>query len=90
MANEKLIKVGGAEVAQSEIEKALALLERQKEQRAKQADKVKNNPELKAKADERARRLRAKNTILCRKAVAAGITVSEAEVDAYIAENAAA
>ena len=48
-ANEKMVKVGGKEIAQSEIDKALALLEKQKLQRAKQAEKNKNNPDVIAK-----------------------------------------
>ena len=81
----KELKVGERTVSQEEVEKALALLESQKLQRAKQRDNLKNNPEAKAKADARALRLRVKNTILQRKAVAAGITVSDMEIDEYLA-----
>ena len=79
------VTVGNKTVSQEEVEKALALLESQKQQRAKQRENIKNNPEAKAKADARALRLRVKNTILQRKAVAAGITVSDKEIDEYLA-----
>jgi FKBP-type peptidyl-prolyl cis-trans isomerase (trigger factor) len=82
---EATVKVSGKEVSTSDVERALALLESQKTQRAKQRENLKNNPEAKAKADARALRLRVKNTILQRKAVQAGITVSDKEIDAYLA-----
>jgi FKBP-type peptidyl-prolyl cis-trans isomerase (trigger factor) len=87
MSNE--ISIDGQTVSQEEIKRALALLESQKNQRAKQRENLKNNPEQKAKADARALRLRVKNTILQKKAVQAGITVSDAEVDAYLSSRAA-
>lgn len=65
---------------QAQIDEALALLERTKAQRAKQREKMKNDPAAKAKAQERALRLRVKNSLLTKKALAAGITVSEAEI----------
>ena len=79
--------VNGVEVDQEEVARAMALLTRTKEQRAKQRDKQKNDPEAKAKSDERAKRLRVKNTILCQKAVTAGIVVTPEEIDAYIANQ---
>jgi len=75
-------------VTQEEIQKALQLLAKQKEQRSKQAERVKNDPEAKAKAAARALRLRVKSTLLVKKAVAAGISVSDAEIDAHIADGA--
>lgn len=80
-ANEKMVKVGGKEIAQSEIDKALALLEKQKLQRAKQAEKNKNNPDVIAKRKEYSTKQRVKNQLLIKKAIAAGITVTDKEVD---------
>lgn len=90
MADEKIIKVEGKEVPQSEVTKALALLEKQKLQRAKQAEKNKNNPEVIAKRKEYSERQRITNRLILEKAVKAGITVSPAEVDAAIKAKAAA
>lgn len=80
-ANEKMVKVGGKEIAQSEIDKALVLLEKQKLQRAKQAEKNKNNPDVIAKRKEYSTKQRVKNQLLIKKAIAAGITVTDKEVD---------
>ena len=63
-----------------EIKEALELLERTKAQRAKQRDKVKNNPELKVKQAEASKRRRIKDQILIAKALKAGIQVTDAEV----------
>ena len=82
------LNIGGKTVSQEEVEKALALLESQKQQRAKQRESLKNNPEAKAKADARALRLRVKNSILQKKAVAAGITVSDLEINEHLANAA--
>lgn len=90
MADEKIIKVEGKEVPQSEVTKALALLEKQKLQRAKQAEKNKNNPEVIAKRKEYGRRMLVKNRLMLEKAVKAGIIVTDAEVDAAIKAKAAA
>lgn len=85
-ANEKMVKVGGKEIAQSEIDKALALLEKQKEQRAKYAERNKQKtPEQVEKEKANYRRNAAKNRLLVKKAIAAGITVSEKEIDEYLA-----
>lgn len=89
MADEKIIKVEGKEVPQSEVTKALALLEKQKLQRAKQAEKS-NNPEVIAKRKEYSERQRITHRLILEKAVKAGITVSPAEVDAAIKAKAAA
>lgn len=86
--NETVITTSTGQVlTQEDIDKAAKILEQQKNQRAKQQERVKNNPEAKAKADLRAKRLRVKNTLLIHKAVAAGITVSDQEIDDYIAAN---
>lgn len=78
-----------AKPTQEEINEALALLKRTKEQRAKQREKQKNNPELKAKQAERSLRMRVKNSLLVKKATDAGISVTDKEIDAFIAKNAA-
>lgn len=75
------INVGGKSVSQSEIEKALELLERQKTQRAKQAEKNKNNPEVLAKRKEYSAKQRIKQQLMLKKAIAAGISVSDKEVE---------
>jgi len=84
---EKNLNVAGESVSESEVQAALDLLRRTKEQRTKQAQKIKDNPELKAKAAVRALRLRVKDTLLKKKAVEAGLVVTDAEVDAFIAAN---
>lgn len=66
--------------SEQEVQEALALLRKTKEQRAKQAAKLKSNPELKAKAAENSKKRRIKDVLLLRKAHAAGITVSDSEV----------
>lgn len=89
MADEKTFKVGEKQVAQSEIEKALELLEKQKLQRAKQAEKNKNNPEVLAKRKEYSEKQRIKNRLIIEKALKAGIIVTDQEVDAAIKAKAA-
>lgn len=85
-ANEKMVKIGGREVSQSEIYKALAHLEKLKEQRAKYAERNKQKtPEQLEKEKANYRRNAAKNRLLAKKAIAAGITVSEKEIDEYLA-----
>lgn len=79
------VTVAGVTTSEEEIAKALDLLRRTKEQRTKQAQKNKDNPELAAKAKVRATRLRAKDTLLKQKAIAAGIVVTDEEIDAVIA-----
>lgn len=73
--------------SQEDIALALDLLKRTREQRAKQREKAKNDPQSAEKAAKRALRLRVKNTILLKKAVDAGIGVTDAEIDTYIAKN---
>ena len=68
------------QASEADVQAALALLEKTRAQRAKQREKMKSDPNAKAKADERAKRLRVKNAILIRKAIAAGIVVTEDEI----------
>lgn len=86
--SEATVTVAGASVSETEVQAALELLRRTKEQRTKQAQKIKDNPELKEKAAKRALRLRVKDTLLKKKAVEAGLVVTDAEVDAAIAAGA--
>lgn len=69
-----------------DVAKALALLERTRTQQAKQREKMKNDPEAKAKAAESAKRRRIRDKIMMKKALEAGITVSEAEIQAELGE----
>lgn len=73
--------------SQEEVTKALALLQRQREQQVKQRERIKNNPELKTKQADRAKRLRVKNSLLMKKALAAGITCSASEIDKALTEE---
>ena len=80
---------------QQEIEEGLKLLAKKRERDEKIArGELKGSyykkmsemtPEQQAKARARAKRQTAKGLILQQKAKAAGITVSEAEIDAYLA-----
>lgn len=83
------VTVDGKKVSQEEVAKALALLEKTKEQRAKQRERNKNNPEASAKQKARATRQRVKTQLLLAKAVKAGITVTDKEIDDAIAKAAA-
>lgn len=76
-----------SKASKEDIEAGLRLLQKTKEQRAKQRDKLKNDPAAKEKAAARALRLRVKNSILTSKALKAGITVSDAEIEAEIKKN---
>jgi FKBP-type peptidyl-prolyl cis-trans isomerase (trigger factor) len=73
--------------SQEDIQAALALLAKTREQRAKQREKMKSDPVAKAKAEERAKRLRVKNSVLVRKALAAGIVVTEDEIQKELAKG---
>lgn len=75
--------------SEQEIQEALALLTKVKAQRAKQRERFKNNPELQAKAKERGTKKRIEHNLLVKKAVAAGITVSPAEIQKEMARLAA-
>ena len=70
--------------SQEEIDEALSLLRRTKEQRAKQRDRVKNDPSLKAKQKERQLTQRARRNIIEKKAMASGITATPAEIAAEV------
>ena len=78
MAEEKSFKGHSEE----EINAALDLLKRTRAQRTKQLERMKNDPVAKAKAKDRATRMRIKATLLQKKALQAGLTVTEAEIDA--------
>ena len=73
-------------VTQDDIDKALKMLSNQKAQRLRQADRRKNDPEFQAKQKANSLKRRISQKLLVEKAVAAGITVSDKEVDAAIAE----
>jgi hypothetical protein len=70
-----------------EIAAALDLMRRTREQRTKQREKMKTDPIAKAKADLRAKRQRVRQSLLVRKALAAGIVVSEEELEAELAKG---
>lgn len=72
----------GTAASQEEIAKALELLRKTRDQRTKQLERMKNDPVAKAKAADRAKRVRIKAQLLVKKAMQAGITVTEAELDA--------
>lgn len=71
-----------------EIEKAIKLLERQKEQRKRQLERIKNDPVARERQRERALRRRVREKLLIQKALESGITVSEEEIDAWLASRA--
>ena len=73
--------------SEAEVQEALALLARVKGQRAKQKERFKNDPTLLAKAKVRGTRVRIGQVLTLRKAVAAGILVSGAEIDAEISKR---
>lgn len=81
MADEKMVKI-----SQEEYDKAMAILQKQKEQREKEKLRA-QDPAVKAKAAEQSKRYTAKNTLMIRKAVAAGIIVTDAEIDAELAKK---
>ena len=64
-----------------EIQRALQLLEKTRQQRAKQRERLKNDPEAQEKRRLYARRQQIKNKLLLRKAKEAGITVSNEEIE---------
>lgn len=79
-----------SKASKEDIAKGLAMLQRAKEQRAKQQERIKNDPAAKAKAAERSLRLRLKNTLLLNKAKKSGIVITDAEVEAEIKRLSAA
>ena len=68
----------------ADIQAALALLERTRETQAKQRERLKNDPEAKARAAVSAKKRRVKDKILMRKATEAGITVTDDEIMAEL------
>jgi len=75
------------QLTREEQERALALLLREKENKAKEKARM-ADPAYKAKMQESSKRATAKTAILVSKAIAAGITVTPAEIDAYVASKA--
>jgi len=65
-------------VTQEQLERALKRLEREKEYR----EKMKNDPKHKAAQQVNSRKRRLRDILMLQKARAAGITVSDSEVDA--------
>lgn len=70
---------------QDDVAAALALLERTRTQQAKQRDKLKNDPEAKARAAASAKRRRVRDQLIMRKAIEAGIVVTEEEIELEMA-----
>ena len=83
-------KVDASKASKEDIEKGLAMLQRAKDQRAKQKEKMKSDPAAKARVAERYLKLRLKNNLLLKKALKAGITVSDKEIDDEVKRLAAA
>ena len=75
------------ELSKEDKERALALLLREKENKAKEKARM-SDPTYKAKVQEASRKATAKTAILVAKAKAAGITVTDKEVDDYLASKA--
>lgn len=73
--------------SEAEVKKALELLQKVKEQRKRQAEKLRNNPKYKELQKKQALRQRAKLAILKEKALKAGITVTDAEIENWIKAN---
>lgn len=67
-----------------DVKAALALLRRTKEQQAKQREKIKNDPEAKAKASAAAKLRRLRDKVVLRKAAEQGITATEEEIQAEL------
>lgn len=67
--------------SKEDIAKALDLLKRTREQRAKQQAKLKNDPEAKKKASEASKKRRIQDRLLIEKAKKAGVTVTPAELE---------
>lgn len=84
---ENTVMVGSEAVSASEVEKALALLRKTKEQRAKQSAKNKDNPEVIEKRKAYSLRQRVKTQLFIKKATAAGITVTDKEIDDALAAS---
>ncbi|MBT9175617.1 MAG: hypothetical protein DDT22_01301 [candidate division WS2 bacterium] len=75
---------------EAEIQEALTLLAKVKQQRAKQKERFKNDPALQAKMRAKGVRNRIAMLLTLKKAAAAGIVVSAGEIDAEIAKRKAA
>jgi hypothetical protein len=75
------------QLSKEEQERAIALLQREKETKAKEKARM-ADPAYKAKVQEASKRATAKTSILVAKAIAAGITVTPEEIDAHIASKA--
>lgn len=79
------ISVSG-DYSQEDVEKALGLLEQNKRAKAKEEAK-KNDPAYREKLKEQGRRAGARQAIMLQKARDAGITVSQNEIEAYVASK---
>lgn len=75
------------QLSKEDKERALALLLREKEKKAKEKARM-SDPAYKEKVQAAAKRSAARQTILIAKAKAQGIVVTDAEVDDYIAKKA--
>jgi histidinol dehydrogenase len=75
------------QLTKEEQERAIALLQREKDNKAKEKARM-ADPAYKAKVKEAGQRASAKNALMLGKAVAAGITVTKEEIDHYLAEKA--
>ena len=77
--------------SEDQIERAMGILDKEDETKAKRkaySDKRRNDPVFMEKQREAYKRRNAKARLLMQKALEAGISVSDAEIDTYLAEKA--
>lgn len=75
------------ELSKEDKERALMLLQREKENKAKEKIRM-SDPAYKAKMQEASKRATARTNLFVAKAKAQGITVTDAEIDTYLASKA--
>lgn len=76
------------ELSQEDKERALKLLMQNKAQRVKEKERL-SDPAYKEKMRLASQRATARTTLMVQKATAAGFTVTDDEIDAYLAKKAA-
>lgn len=75
------------EYSQEDVDRALNMLEKQREYSRKYAEDLKNNPEKAARLRNKDRRRNAANAIVLAKARQQGIEATEDEINAYMASK---